>query len=498
MSDLLIYDISDTMSPTCGGKKMMLFCEKLVKSDIKIRFYKENGNRSVEWEGWGEFKQSNVHRQVAIAFKTPPYISNDIENPVTVFVQLVRPSDGRRSDPIHFQYIPHISNINNAIKNKKRKIEESKEFCEQLRALEEEQRQRAKMKININPMTECRQIPVTDTEPPATSYRSDSNLPSNGQLNNYTAHNNHLQQQQQLQALEDGQRQRSIMTLNINPMPEGRQIPVVNTDPSATSYRSDSNLLSNGQLPNYTVQNHHQQQQQCNYNSQQMSQPNYSAHQSNCNPHHQQQLSNHYLQQPVQSGQILQRADNNHVQPQSSHFSQQPLQSGLLQQQYQQPSTSHFSQQPPLSGRNCTISNNIVQQQSNYFLQQPNQQQNSNFSQQPNLHQQPNSYFHQQNYIPTSSHFQQTYSNSNYGLNLSSNYNPVPYYSNVGQLGNSTAQNVNQFCANDNSTPQNLNQFCANDITMVNHEQNILENNFTAENVENIENLSDSLNSFLL
>lgn len=40
--------------------------------DIKIRFFEEKDSR-VEWEAYGTFHSSDIHKQVAIAFKTPQY-----------------------------------------------------------------------------------------------------------------------------------------------------------------------------------------------------------------------------------------------------------------------------------------------------------------------------------------------------------------------------------------------------------------------------------------
>lgn len=40
--------------------------------DIEIVFLEEMNNE-VTWESKGEFSTNNVHKQVAIVFKTPPY-----------------------------------------------------------------------------------------------------------------------------------------------------------------------------------------------------------------------------------------------------------------------------------------------------------------------------------------------------------------------------------------------------------------------------------------
>lgn len=157
-ADLIILDISDATSPTTGGKKIMMFCSRVVKDDIKIRFYKENADKTVDWEAWVNVRPRAIHRQVAIAFETPAYLTNDIEEPVAVFLQLVRPSDGLRGNPCYFRYVPDYSSIDYSIKNKKRKIDECEKFCQSVQEWEEKQQHRTDMEINIKPNTECNNV----------------------------------------------------------------------------------------------------------------------------------------------------------------------------------------------------------------------------------------------------------------------------------------------------------------------------------------------------
>lgn len=44
--------------------------------------------------------------QTAIVFIAPKYITQELDKPVEVRIQLVRPLDGDSSDPLPFQYIP--------------------------------------------------------------------------------------------------------------------------------------------------------------------------------------------------------------------------------------------------------------------------------------------------------------------------------------------------------------------------------------------------------
>lgn len=69
--------------------------------DIEVRFFSSNG-----WEAKGSFSQADVHRQVAIVFKTPPYYDPSIVESVTIHMQLRRPSDQEVSEPMDFRFLP--------------------------------------------------------------------------------------------------------------------------------------------------------------------------------------------------------------------------------------------------------------------------------------------------------------------------------------------------------------------------------------------------------
>lgn len=68
--------------------------------DIEVRFFQDS------WEGKGTFSQADVHRQVAIVFRTPPYRDTNLTEPIRVKMQLRRPSDREVSEPMDFQYLP--------------------------------------------------------------------------------------------------------------------------------------------------------------------------------------------------------------------------------------------------------------------------------------------------------------------------------------------------------------------------------------------------------
>lgn len=47
-----------------------------------------------------------MHKQTAISFRPPRYKSLDVTEPVKVFIQLRRPSDGATSEPLPFEFLP--------------------------------------------------------------------------------------------------------------------------------------------------------------------------------------------------------------------------------------------------------------------------------------------------------------------------------------------------------------------------------------------------------
>ncbi|XP_011173619.1 embryonic polarity protein dorsal [Solenopsis invicta] len=106
MSDLVICKLSHCSAPVAGSMDMILLCEKVAKEDIQVRFFEEKDGQLI-WEGYGDFQPTHVHKQTAIAFRTPSYRSQQVEQPVQVYIQLRRPSDGATSEPpLPFQMLP--------------------------------------------------------------------------------------------------------------------------------------------------------------------------------------------------------------------------------------------------------------------------------------------------------------------------------------------------------------------------------------------------------
>ncbi|KAJ8014429.1 hypothetical protein DPEC_G00040130 [Dallia pectoralis] len=104
-SNLKISRMDKTCGSVLGGDEIFLLCDKVQKDDIEIRFYEDEEG---SWEAYGDFSPTDVHKQYAIVFKTPPYHSTEIERPVSVYIQLKRKKGGDCSDPKQFTYVPQV------------------------------------------------------------------------------------------------------------------------------------------------------------------------------------------------------------------------------------------------------------------------------------------------------------------------------------------------------------------------------------------------------
>ncbi|XP_070697317.1 proto-oncogene c-Rel [Pempheris klunzingeri] len=100
-AELRICRVNRNSGGVKGGDEIFLLCDKVQKDDIEVRFFSDDG-----WEAKGSFSQADVHRQVAIVFKTPSYDNTSIIESVTVHMQLRRPSDQEVSEPMDFRYLP--------------------------------------------------------------------------------------------------------------------------------------------------------------------------------------------------------------------------------------------------------------------------------------------------------------------------------------------------------------------------------------------------------
>ncbi|KAF6207519.1 hypothetical protein GE061_015965 [Apolygus lucorum] len=105
MADLVICKLSHCSGSVIGGNEIILLCEKVAKEDISVRFFEEKDGIIV-WEGYGDFTPTQVHKQVAISFRTPRYRTLEIDQPVQALIQLRRPSDNATSEALPFQITP--------------------------------------------------------------------------------------------------------------------------------------------------------------------------------------------------------------------------------------------------------------------------------------------------------------------------------------------------------------------------------------------------------
>ncbi|XP_043519475.1 proto-oncogene c-Rel-like isoform X2 [Frieseomelitta varia] len=121
MSDLVICKLSHCSASVAGGMEMILLCEKVAKEDIQVRFFEEK-DRQVVWEGIGDFQPAHVHKQTAIAFRTPTYRIQQVDQPVQVYIQLKRPSDGATSEPLPFQMLPLGADDPDSLRRKRQKF----------------------------------------------------------------------------------------------------------------------------------------------------------------------------------------------------------------------------------------------------------------------------------------------------------------------------------------------------------------------------------------
>ncbi|XP_028177014.1 nuclear factor NF-kappa-B p105 subunit-like isoform X1 [Ostrinia furnacalis] len=116
---LKICRLSRCYGRVSGGDDVIMLVEKVIKKNVMIRFFELNEDGKEIWSGNGTFSENDVHHQYAIVFRTPPYKDLRITKRVQVFVELVRPSDGKKSEPIEFYYTPEVVPF-----SKKRKLDD--------------------------------------------------------------------------------------------------------------------------------------------------------------------------------------------------------------------------------------------------------------------------------------------------------------------------------------------------------------------------------------
>ncbi|XP_022529988.2 transcription factor RelB isoform X1 [Astyanax mexicanus] len=124
-AELKINRLNIVRGPCSGKTEIYMLCDKVQKDDIEIIFHHD------DWEAKAEFAQTDVHRQIAIVFKAPPYQEQDISEEVEVNVCLRRISDRMHSDPVKFTYVPLDQDPYEV--DRKRKIKSDIKFSEDCR-----------------------------------------------------------------------------------------------------------------------------------------------------------------------------------------------------------------------------------------------------------------------------------------------------------------------------------------------------------------------------
>ncbi|XP_050320021.1 dorsal-related immunity factor Dif-like isoform X2 [Bactrocera neohumeralis] len=102
-SELLISRLCSCAATIDGGDEIILLCSQVNKDDVKIRFKAIDNNREV-WHAYADFEPSNVHKQTAIAFRTPRYPQADLPKTAKTYIELERPSLDKRSDALEFVF----------------------------------------------------------------------------------------------------------------------------------------------------------------------------------------------------------------------------------------------------------------------------------------------------------------------------------------------------------------------------------------------------------
>lgn len=122
--ELKITRLSKCSGYCQGSDEVFLLCEKVNKKEIKVRFYEVDDSGNICWSDFAQFSDSDVHHQVAIVFRTPPYRDCNIDKPVTVQLQLLREKDNETSEPKEFTYKPNRTDPEH-IDRKRKRIDES-------------------------------------------------------------------------------------------------------------------------------------------------------------------------------------------------------------------------------------------------------------------------------------------------------------------------------------------------------------------------------------
>ncbi|CAI9726283.1 nuclear factor NF-kappa-B p100 subunit isoform X4 [Octopus vulgaris] len=102
----------DKYSGYCtGNEEVYLLCDRISRDDVSVVF-SENDNSPDQWRALADFGATDIHKQYAIVFKTPPYHNIHISKPIQVNIRLERPSNNETSEAMIFTYYPKCPDDN--------------------------------------------------------------------------------------------------------------------------------------------------------------------------------------------------------------------------------------------------------------------------------------------------------------------------------------------------------------------------------------------------
>merc|ERR1711860_299846 len=107
--DLKIVDCSHNSSPFIGGKKILLFTEKVSKDDIEVHFSYHDPTDGSSKTLKGNFSPNDVHRQYGIALTTPAFPHFNITTKVEAQMYLVSKKEpDLPCNEIPFEFYPNV------------------------------------------------------------------------------------------------------------------------------------------------------------------------------------------------------------------------------------------------------------------------------------------------------------------------------------------------------------------------------------------------------
>merc|ERR1711860_295840 len=107
--NLKIVDYSDNTSPFIGGKKILLFTEKVSKDDIEVHFSYHDPTDGSSKTLKGNFSPNDVHRQYGIALTTPAFPHFNITTKIEAQMYLVSKKEpDLPCNEIPFEFYPNV------------------------------------------------------------------------------------------------------------------------------------------------------------------------------------------------------------------------------------------------------------------------------------------------------------------------------------------------------------------------------------------------------